>query len=96
VKILRNFLDIFLLYNTLGRKFIEIYYQYSPSMADVIEYNQGLRALVQYALIPIIGLSAFGLYAGLLEKCILCMLFMFFICWFCYPGFLNKIRWHSG
>ena len=89
VKILRNFRDTYLLDNDTGRKFVQIYYNYSPSLADVIEHNRGLRALVRYAMIPIIGLSAFFLYAGPFEKSILCLLFLLVICRFCYPRFLK-------
>ncbi len=92
VKILRRFRDTFLLDNATGRKFVQIYYYYSSSLADVIEHNRGLRALMQYGMIPIIGLSAFFLYASPFEKYILCILFLLFICRFCYPRFLKKNR----
>jgi len=84
VKILHNFRDTFLLDNPAGRKFVQIYYYYSPSQPDVIEHNRGLRALMQYALIPITALSGFILYANPLEKSILCILFLLLTCWIYY------------
>jgi len=90
VKILRNFRDIFLLDNATGRKFVQIYYHYSPSLADVIEHNRGLRVLVRFALIPIIISSTFALYAGPFEKWVLCLLFLFLTFRFSYPRFLKK------
>jgi subtilisin family serine protease len=94
VKILQSFRDTYLLDNSPGRKFVEIYYHYSPSLADAIEHNQGLRALVRYALIPITVSSAFVLYAGPFEKCILCVLFLFLTCRLCYPQTSRKERRH--
>jgi len=95
VKILRNFRDTYLLDNPAGRKFVRIYYYHSPSLADIIEHNRGLRAMVRYALTPIIISSAFVLYAGPFEKSIACILLLFITGWFCYPRFLKKIGRHS-
>ena len=95
VKILQNFRDTCLLDNPTGRKFVQIYYHHSPSLADIIEHNRGLRAVVRYALTPIIISSAFVLYAGPFEKSIACILLLFITCWFCYPRFLKKIGRHS-
>jgi len=91
VKILRRFRDAFLLDNATGRKFVQIYYHYSPSLADVIEHNRGLRAMMQYALIPITASSGFILYASPFEKYILCILFLLLTCWIFYPGFLKRM-----
>jgi len=91
VKILRDFRDTYLLDNPIGRKFVQIYYLYSPSLADRIEYNRSLRALVRHALIPIIISSAFALHAGPLEKCILYLLLLFLAVRFCYPRFLKQL-----
>ena len=89
-KILQNFRDTHLLDNSTGRKFVQIYYYYSPSLADVIQHNRGLRVLVRYALIPIIISSTFVLYAGPFEKWVLCLLFLFLTFRFSYPRFLKK------
>ena len=91
VKILQNFRDTYLLDNPLGRKLTKTYYHYSPSLADIIEHNRGLRVLVRYALVPITISSAFALYAGPFEKWVLCLLFLFLTVRFCYPRFLKQL-----
>ena len=57
VKILRKFRDNHLLTNRLGRRFVRIYYSYSPAIADYISKHDALKAITRFTLLPIIGLS---------------------------------------
>ena len=57
VKILRKFRDKHLLTNQLGRKFVRIYYSYSPVIAEYISKHDYLKAITRFSLLPIIGLS---------------------------------------
>ena len=57
VKILRKFRDHHLLTNKLGRRFVRIYYSYSPAIADYISKHDTLKAITRFTLLPIIGLS---------------------------------------
>ena len=57
VVVLQQFRDSFLLTNLPGRIFVQLYYRYSPPMADFIAEHAVLRALVRGALYPLIGLS---------------------------------------
>jgi len=58
VKILRNFRDKFLISNFLGRKFVLLYYQYGPRIANHLEKYDFLRFLTRQALLPLIGMSS--------------------------------------
>lgn len=57
VRILRDFRDRFLLTNSAGKVFVDIYYAYSPYVADFIAEHETLRAPVRLGLLPFVGLS---------------------------------------
>ena len=57
VKILREFRDHFLLDNTTGKTFVNLYNTYSPPIADFITKHDNVRAMVRLSLLPIIGVS---------------------------------------
>lgn len=57
VRVLRAFRDQYLLTNVAGRKFIELYYRYSPPVAAYIAKRDTLRAVVRVSLKPLIWLS---------------------------------------
>ncbi|MFX0202564.1 MAG: CFI-box-CTERM domain-containing protein [Candidatus Hodarchaeota archaeon] len=58
VKNLRDFRDKFLISNSLGRKFVRLYYQYGPRIANHIEKYDFLQLLSRQALLPLIGISS--------------------------------------
>lgn len=68
VKILCLFRDEYLLTNSLGSRFVDFYYKYSPPIAGYIAQNEFLRKLVRICLWPFITLSLFMLEFSLLEK----------------------------
>ncbi len=55
--ILRDFRDTFLMSNKIGRKFVDFYYKYSPSLADLIAKHKVLRITVQINLLPLVVFS---------------------------------------
>ncbi len=57
VRALRAFRDQYLLTNVAGRKFVELYYRYSPPLARYIAKRDTLRAMVRASLKPLIWLS---------------------------------------
>jgi hypothetical protein len=57
VGILREFRDSFLLNNSMGKAFVQLYYTYSPPMADFIAKHANLRAMVRLSLLPVVGMS---------------------------------------
>ncbi|MDH5407133.1 MAG: DUF11 domain-containing protein [Gammaproteobacteria bacterium] len=57
VSSLRVFRDHYLLTNKPGQIFVDLYYQYSPPVANIIRKNETLRAITQGSLGPLLGLS---------------------------------------
>jgi hypothetical protein len=75
VKILRRFRDTYLLTNKLGRRFVRIYYSYSPAIADYISKHDTLKAITRFTLLPIIGLSWVALKLGPIATLIIMIIF---------------------
>ena len=65
VKVLRDFRDHFLLTNTMGKVFVDLYYTYSPPVADFIANNDTVRLMVRWSLMPIVGMSWITLQLGM-------------------------------
>ena len=65
VKVLRDFRDHFLLTNPPGMAFVDLYYTYSPPVADFIANHDTVRLLVRWSLLPIVGVSWMTLNIGL-------------------------------
>jgi hypothetical protein len=77
VKILREFRDRFLLDNTLGKRFVSLYYSYSPPIADVIAKHDSLRAMVRISLLPVVSVSWIALKIGPLPTVALMLIFIY-------------------
>jgi micrococcal nuclease len=75
VKILRQFRDKHLLTNNLGRRFVSIYYSYSPTTANYISKHDTLKAITRFTLLPIIGLSWVALKLGPIATLTLMIIF---------------------
>ena len=58
VKSLRHFRDKHLLTNTLGTKFVTLYYKYSPPVAAKIETSELLKSTVRAAIYPMVGFAS--------------------------------------
>ncbi len=58
VRRLREFRDRYLLANSFGRMFVDMYYRYSPNLAKFLANRSSMKALARINLMPIIGLSS--------------------------------------
>jgi uncharacterized delta-60 repeat protein len=68
VVVLRQFRDQILKKYLLGRKFIKVYYEYSPALADVIQRHDMLRSVTRIGLMPLIGMSYIILHGSLFAQ----------------------------
>ncbi|MDT8419225.1 MAG: CFI-box-CTERM domain-containing protein [Desulfuromonadales bacterium] len=66
VDLLRRFRDEHLLTNSVGREFVELYYRYSPPVADYIREHESLRRLTRGALLPVVYTLKFPYQASAL------------------------------
>ncbi len=78
VKKLRRFRDRYLLTNVPGRKFVTLYYKYSPAIADLIRDRELLKIMVRIMLTPMVMLAAFP-YASLTTFIVLMVTSMFLV-----------------
>ncbi len=57
VILLKKFRDSCLLTNPIGTRFVELYYHYSPPLADCIGRHEALRTVTRVLLYPLIGFA---------------------------------------
>jgi hypothetical protein len=90
VKVLRDFRDRVLLTNNVGRNFVELYYTYSPSVADFIAKHASLRRMARWTLLPLVGVSWVALHLGSVSALALILLLAFSLIGF--VGFSRKFK----
>jgi hypothetical protein len=66
VMVLREFRDNFLLTNRPGTEFVNLYYEYSPPIADFIAEHKALRIATRVALTPLVFGLEYPLHAGII------------------------------
>jgi hypothetical protein len=84
--ILRDFRNKYLMPNKLGRAFVNLYYKYSPFVANIIAKRKVLKVVVRVSLLPLIALSYTILHFGHTITAILggfIFLIPIFFVWFC-------------
>ncbi len=86
VNVLREFRDRYLMSNRFGRKLIDIYYRYSPFLADMISKQKVLKILARISLFPLIIFS----YSMVRFGPVISTALLGFT--FCFPVFYLRIR----
>ncbi|MCL5808785.1 MAG: hypothetical protein M1418_09625 [Deltaproteobacteria bacterium] len=66
VQILRDFRDRYLLDHKLGKKFVNLYYQATPQIAQAISKSETLRFLTRWLLIPFVGVAYLTINFGIM------------------------------
>ena len=86
--ILRDFRDKYLMPNGFGRKIVELYYRYSPSIASFIAGHKLLKAAVRVNLLPVIAFSSLMVHFGPAATAIVLVFMLVFSILFIrfYPG----------
>jgi hypothetical protein len=90
VMILREFRDRFLLKHSLGMAFVELYYKYSPPIADYIAQHDIIRMFVRWGLFPLVWTSQAILYFGYGTCAMLCVMMLFILGCACLLIFRNS------
>jgi len=62
VIILKEFRDKRLVTNPIGHSIVDVYYKFSPPVADYLHNHPFARAIVRYALVPITGIAYLSLH----------------------------------
>jgi hypothetical protein len=76
VMVLRQFRDHVLLTNVPGKAFVRIYYRLSPPIADFIREHENLRALIRWALSPLVYGVKYPKASGAILLVFLAVIFM--------------------
>jgi M6 family metalloprotease-like protein/uncharacterized repeat protein (TIGR02543 family) len=86
--ILRDFRDKYLVPSGFGRKFVELYYRYSPRIANFIARHKVLKTAVRVNLLPVIAFSSLMVHFGPAATAIVLVFMPVFLILFIrfYPG----------
>ena len=74
--------------NGFGRKFVELYYRYSPSIASFIAKHKLFKAAVRIYLLPVIAFSSLMVHFGPVAAAVVLVFMLVFPILFIrfYPG----------
>ena len=77
VKVLREFRDRYLVKSRIGRRFVELYYEYSPAAAEFISKRKLIKLGVRHQLLPVVAFSYSMVHFGpFVTAVIMVLLFM--------------------
>ncbi len=100
VRMLKDFRDDYLLKYKVGRMFVNVYYKYSPPIANIIAERDNLRVLVRIGLIPLITFCYVLIYMSLVQQIAVAFLLTsgLVLTWHVrrkYLPFKNGLRWFN-
>ena len=58
VQLMREFRDRYLLANSFGRVFVDMYYRYSPTLASFVADSKPSKILIRFGLMPVVAIIA--------------------------------------
>jgi uncharacterized repeat protein (TIGR02543 family) len=73
VNILRDFRDKYLIPTKVGRALVNLYYKYSPSVADLIAKHKALKFVIRVSLLPFVAFSYSMVHFGLIITTVISM-----------------------
>jgi len=85
VKTLQDFRDKYLMSSKPGRKLVNLYYKYSPHIAELISNHKALRTVVRIWLMPLVALGYSMVQFGPVKTTVMLVLSiipLFFFVWF--------------
>ncbi len=85
VKTLQDFRDKYLMSSRAGRKFVNLYYKYSPYIAELITNHKALRTVCRIWLVPFVAVGYSMVHFGPVNTSfilILTIMPLFFFVWF--------------
>jgi hypothetical protein len=88
--VLHGFRDRYLITNPLGQAFVDLYYAYSPSVADFIAKHGTLKAVVRWSLLPLVTVCWLTLRVG--PAPILALIILMFTSLVYLAGYRKKFR----
>jgi hypothetical protein len=68
IDLLRAFRDEYLMAHPIGKKWVNLYYQYSPTVAHIIADHSAMRKGVRLILFPFVAFSAGTVHTTVLQK----------------------------
>lgn len=81
VMILKEFRDQILKPSSLGRAFVNSYYQHAPPVARYLAGHDFLRAVVRWSLLPVVGLSWVAIHFGFIPLALFCLVAVLPLAW---------------
>jgi len=79
IDFLRAFRDRYLMVHSIGKKWISLYYRFSPPMASLIEDHPGMRRGVRLIIFPFVAFSAGMIHMTTLQKGVIFCFIMGFL-----------------
>lgn len=90
VKILRNFRDTFFVNTAFGQELVDLYYTFSPALADCIAGNELFRSIIRLVLLPVIGFSWLALQVGMVLALLTFIVAAMLLGWFSFRVSLRR------